>query len=77
MCSFLAEGTRLLKNFFSETKERIENYNKNFDELMQEFRDKAVGDTLVVVHRTWERIGDLGSACSSGTGHTPFLIHMI
>jgi hypothetical protein len=29
---------------------------------MQEFRDEAVGDTLVVVHRIWEHVGDLGSA---------------
>jgi hypothetical protein len=49
------QGTRLLKNFISETDARLKSYNDIFDELLQQFRDKAAGNTLVVVHRIWER----------------------
>ncbi|PPQ90302.1 hypothetical protein CVT25_013271 [Psilocybe cyanescens] len=47
---------RLLKNFFSETDERVENYNNVFDGLLEEFRDNAAADTLVIVHRVWEGV---------------------
>lgn len=53
------QGTRLLKNLISETDARVRNYNNVFDELMQQFRNKAAGDTLVVVHRIWEGIEGL------------------
>ena len=59
------QGTRLLKNFISETDERVRCYNNVFDELLQQFRDRAAGDTLVVVHRIWEgmkAIDSLGNA---------------
>jgi hypothetical protein len=52
---FFMQGTRLLKNFISETDAHVKSYNDIFDELLQQFRDKAVGNTLVVVHRIWER----------------------
>ena len=32
----------------------MQRYNNVFDKLLQEFRDRAAGDTLVVVHRIWE-----------------------
>jgi len=49
------QGTRLLENLFSsETKTPVQEYNDVFDKLLQEFRDRAAGDTLVVVHRIWK-----------------------
>ena len=45
---------RLLKNLFSETDTLVQRYNDVFDKLLQEFRDRAASDTLVVVHRIWE-----------------------
>ena len=48
------QGMRLLKNLFSETDTLVQGYNDVFDKLLQEFRDRAAGDTLVVVHRIWE-----------------------
>jgi hypothetical protein len=59
------QGTRLLKNFISETDARVKCYNDIFDELLQQFRDKAVGNTLVVVHRIWEDLGAQGSSFSN------------
>jgi hypothetical protein len=51
----LFQGARLLKNLVSsKTDTLIQDYNSVFDNLLQEFRDKAAGDTLVVVHRIWE-----------------------
>ena len=32
----------------------MQDYNDIFDKLLQDFRDRAAGDTLVVVHRIWE-----------------------
>ena len=43
----------------SETDARVQKYSNVFDELMQQFRNRAAGDTLVVVHRIWEGIKDL------------------
>ena len=40
--------------FFSKAKTLVQDYNNIFDQLLQEFRDRAAGDTLVVVHRIWE-----------------------
>jgi hypothetical protein len=59
------QGTRLLKNFISETDARVKCYNDSFDELLQQFRDKAAGKTLVVVHRIWEDLGAQGSSFSN------------
>ena len=57
------QGTRLLNNLFSSrTDTLVQIYNDVFDNLFQEFRDRAAGDTLVVVHRIWEdltKIDDL------------------
>jgi hypothetical protein len=60
------QGTRLLKNLISETDRLVQSYNDVFDELFQQFRDRAAGDTLVVVHRILEGMKDLetlGSFC--------------
>ena len=58
---FFVQGARLLENFISETDARVKCYNDIFDELLQQFRDKAAGNTLVVVHRIWESLGAQGS----------------
>ena len=58
------QGTRLLKNFISETDTRVKCYNDIFDELLQQFRDKAASDTLVLVHRIWEGLGAQGNTFS-------------
>ena len=73
------QGTRLLKNFISETDAHVRKYNSVFDELLQQFRDRAAGDTLVVVHRIWEGIKGLetlGSILSTETVAL-VLIHII
>jgi hypothetical protein len=52
---------------FSETDTRVQCYNDVFDKLLQEFRDRAAGDTLVVVHRIWEdltKVDDLRESFS-------------
>ena len=38
----------------SKTDTLVQHYNNVLDNLLQEFRDRAAGDTLVVVHRIWE-----------------------
>ena len=47
----------------------MQDYNDVFDNLLQKFRDKAAGDTLVVVHRVWKgltsEVGDLRAPFSS------------
>jgi hypothetical protein len=53
------QGMRLLKNSFSVTDTLVKNYNAVFDKLLQQFRDRAVGDTLVIVHRILEGMRDL------------------
>ena len=59
---------RLLKNLFSKAKTLMQDYNDVFDKLLQEFRDRAAGDTLVVVHRIWEdlapKVDDLRASFS-------------
>ena len=78
MHSSLIQGTRLLKNFISETDARVRNYNDVFDELMQQFRNRAAGDTLLVVHRIWEGIKGLETLGSILCTEiiTPLLIHL-
>ena len=49
----------MLNNLISETNTRVLNYNNVFDDLLQQFRDRAAGDTLVVVHRIWEAMKGL------------------
>jgi hypothetical protein len=73
------QGMRLLKNLISETDARVRNYNNVFDELMQQFRNRAAGDTLVVVHRIWEGIKGLETLGSILCTEivTPVLIHIM
>jgi len=68
---------RLLKNLVSsEAQTLVQDYNGIFDKLLQEFRDRAAGDTLVVVHRIWKdlapKIDDLGESFSKySLSHLP------
>ena len=55
--SSLLLGTRLLKNFISETDGHVKCYNDIFDKLLQQFHDKAAGNTLVIMHHIWEALG--------------------
>ena len=43
----------------------MQTYNKVFDELRQQFVERATGDTLVVVHRIWKGVEDLGKYFSN------------
>ncbi|KXN81645.1 hypothetical protein AN958_04067 [Leucoagaricus sp. SymC.cos] len=47
---------RLLKNSYSEATKQVQSYNETFENLLQEFRDKAVRDTSLVVHRVWHEV---------------------
>ena len=72
------QGTRLLNNLFSsKTDTLVQGYNDVFNKLLQDFRDRATGDTLVVVHRIWEdltKIDDLRESFSMYlSSHTPDL----
>ena len=40
--------------FSFKAKTLVEDYNNVFENLLQEFRDRAARDTLLVVHRIWE-----------------------
>ncbi|KXN90686.1 hypothetical protein AN958_03971 [Leucoagaricus sp. SymC.cos] len=51
--------SRLLKNSFSEATARVQSYNETFENLLQEFRDKAARDTSLVVHRVWREVESL------------------
>ena len=53
------QGTRFIKNLLSGTDDRVKSFNDVFDKLMQEFRNSATGDTLVVVHRIWDHLEGL------------------
>ena len=50
---------RAAKNIFSDAQSVIDEYNKALDELMQEFRDRAVRDTHINVHRVLDIMEDL------------------
>lgn len=39
---------------------RVKTYNSVFDELQQQFMVRAAGDTLVVVHRIWKGVDEIG-----------------
>ena len=61
---FSIQGTRFVKNLLSDTDMRVRTYNNAFDSLLQQFRDRATRDTLVVVHRIWEDVKNQGNAFS-------------
>jgi len=50
---------RAAKNIFSDAQSVVDEYNKALDELMQEFRDRAVRDTHTNVHRVLDIMEDL------------------
>ena len=39
---------------------QVQAYNNVFNELQQKFVIRAAGDTLVVVHRIWKGVEDMG-----------------
>jgi len=50
---------RAAKNIFSDAQSVVDEYNKALDELMQEFRDRAIRDTHINVHRVLDIMEDL------------------
>ena len=60
----LIQGTRFVKNLLSDTDERVQTYSNTFDSFLQQFRDRATRDTLVVVHRIWEDVQNQGNVVS-------------
>ncbi|KAH9487249.1 Vegetative incompatibility protein HET-E-1 [Psilocybe cubensis] len=62
---------RLLKNLLSDTDDRVQEFSNVFDDLLQQFRDKAARSTLIVVHRIWEDIAEL--AHDSDLQHMPYV----
>jgi len=50
---------RAAKNIFSDAQSVVDEYNNALDELMQEFRDRAVRDTHIHVHRVLDLMEDL------------------
>jgi len=45
----------------------VQRYTDVFDKLLREFRDRAAGDTFVVVHRIWQdlnKVDDLRESFS-------------
>lgn len=67
---------RLGKNFFSEKGSLVDRYNATFDDLMEDFRNGATRETLVVVHRIWEVLAkqDQSRQLCSGIPSDFFLI---
>ena len=51
-------------------------YAEVFDELRQQFLDRAAGDTLVVVHRIWKGVENLGNGFLTRL-ITPILMHIM
>ena len=53
----------------------MQDYSNVFEKLLQEFRDGAAGDTLVVVHRIWEdlapKVDDLRESFSKNPLSNP------
>jgi len=52
-------GIRLGKNVLSQTDGMVTTYNAVFDDLMEQFRNRAARDTVVVVHRVLEGVQEL------------------
>ncbi|KAL4062780.1 WD40-repeat-containing domain protein [Scleroderma yunnanense] len=61
-------GKRLGKNIASETQAAVDDYSKALDELMQQYRDRAVRDTYINVYRVLEDLNLDGMAYASGAG---------
>ncbi|KAF8953056.1 hypothetical protein BDZ97DRAFT_1680146 [Flammula alnicola] len=70
-----SSGSRLGKNFISEADIRVQQYNTVFDDLMQQFRDQVVRETVLVTHRILstvegiiDDVGLSGMAYAGGAG---------
>ncbi|KAL4062785.1 hypothetical protein V8B97DRAFT_2091404 [Scleroderma yunnanense] len=59
---------RLGKNIASETQTAVDDYNRALDELMQQYRDRAVRDTHINVYRVLEDLNLDGMAYAGGAG---------
>ncbi|KAL4068657.1 hypothetical protein V8B97DRAFT_784170 [Scleroderma yunnanense] len=59
---------RLGKNIASETQTTIDEYNRALDDLMQQYRDRALRDTRINVYRVLEDLNLDGIAYASGAG---------
>ncbi|KAG2064689.1 WD40 repeat-like protein [Suillus decipiens] len=62
---------RLGKHVFDETDATIRSYNNVLDSLMQQFRDKAARDTVVIVHHIADSLDLFGMECATGAGLNP------
>ncbi|KAG2337995.1 WD40 repeat-like protein [Suillus weaverae] len=62
---------RLGKHVFDETDATIQNYNNVLDSLMQQFRDRAARDTVVIVHNIAESLDLIGMEYATGAGLNP------
>ena len=49
----------------------MQGYNDAFDKLLQDFRDRATGDTLVVVRRIWEDLTNVNNLRESVLKYPP------
>ena len=55
----LFAGIRLSKNVISQTGDTVQTYNAVFDDLMEQFRDRAARDTDMVVNWVLEGVQEL------------------
>ncbi|KAG2150683.1 uncharacterized protein EDB93DRAFT_329266 [Suillus bovinus] len=59
---------RLGKHIFDETDATIQSYNNVLDGLMQQFRDRAARDTVVIVRHMAESLDLVGMESAAGAG---------
>ncbi|KIN99576.1 hypothetical protein M404DRAFT_1004516 [Pisolithus tinctorius Marx 270] len=59
---------RLGKHIVSETQSTIDDYTKTLDDLMQQYRDCAVRDVRINMHRMLEDVNLEGMAYAAGAG---------
>ncbi|KIO07639.1 hypothetical protein M404DRAFT_391033, partial [Pisolithus tinctorius Marx 270] len=59
---------RTAKNIFSETQTVVDGYAKALDNLMQQYRDRAIRDTQVNTYRIFEDLNLDGMAYAGGAG---------
>ncbi|KAG2747646.1 hypothetical protein P692DRAFT_20736775, partial [Suillus brevipes Sb2] len=59
---------RLGKHIFDETDTTIQSYNDTLDSLMQQFRDLAARDTVVIAHHIDESLDLVGMEYATGAG---------
>ncbi|KAG1722648.1 uncharacterized protein EDB91DRAFT_1082712, partial [Suillus paluster] len=59
---------RLGKNIVSETDAKIQSFSEALDSLMQQFRDQAIRDAVVTIHRAGEDLDLSSMMCADGAG---------